>query len=126
MAGQLAAETALLREGSLLKVTIRDQIGIQTNAAVNAELAVPVFDGGQEILPAGSKLQLLPARVWKQRAPGRKRGVIDRILRPLDFSPRTTRMELQQIAWPGQPPFPASILPLGRLRAKPPLIHPAL
>ena len=108
------AETAVLREGSLLKLTIREPLGIGAHAVVNAELAAPVFDGVQEILPGGAKLQLTSARVWKQRAPGRKRGVVDRILRPLDFSARTTHMEIQQMAWPGQSPFPASVLRLGR------------
>ncbi len=114
LAGPLVAETAVLREGSLLKLTIREPLGIGAHAVVNAELAAPVFDGEQEIIPAGAKLQLTSARVWKQRAPGRKRGVVDRILRPLDFSPRTTHMEIQQMAWPGQSPFPASVLRLGR------------
>ncbi len=106
LAGQLVAETAVLREGSLLKFTIREPIGMGAHAPVNAELAIPVFDGGREILPTGSKLQLTPAQVWKQRAPGRKRSVatgffVPSISRLAPLVWRFSRFRLRFSGWAG-------------------------
>jgi len=113
LAAQVSAE---LREGAILKLTIQDPVTTKMapGTIVNAELAAPAFDGFGEVLPSGTKLKLTATRVWKERTVGRKRNIVERIFRPLDFAPRVTRMEIQQAALPSGQAFPASALRMSR------------